>query len=210
MNDGSGLKYFVSKLLHIKPTPLRQGINGPYIFIHINKTAGTSIGNAIGLPVKHHQTAREIIASIGREKWTTAYKFTLVRNPWDKVVSHYEYRLKRNKTEIASRNVSFSEWVKKTYGPDKDPFYYNNPKAFQPQAEWLKDDEGKITIDFIGRFETLNEDFNQIKGVIGLEAELPHLNASKRAGYQSYYNDETREIVADWFREDIELFGYCF
>ncbi len=153
MNNGSGLKYFVSKLLHIKPTPLRQGINGPYIFIHINKTAGTSIGNAIGLPVKHHQTAREIIASIGREKWTTAYKFTLVRNPWDKVVSHYEYRLKRNKTEIATRNISFSEWVKKTYGPDKDPFYYNNPKAFQPQVEWLKDDEGKITIDFIGRFE---------------------------------------------------------
>ncbi|MGB7452385.1 MAG: sulfotransferase family 2 domain-containing protein [Lysobacterales bacterium] len=210
MNDGPGLKYFVSKLLHIKPTPLRQGINGPYIFIHINKTAGTSIGNAIGLPVKHHQTAREIIASIGREKWTAAYKFTLVRNPWDKVVSHYEYRLKRNKTEIAARNISFSEWVIKTYGPDKDPFYYNNPKAFQPQVEWLKDDEGKISIDFIGRFESINEDFDQIKSVIGLEAELPHLNASKRAGYQSYYDDESREIVADWFREDIELFGYCF
>jgi len=210
MNDGSGLKYFVSKLLHIKPTPLRQGINGPYIFIHINKTAGTSIGNAIGLPVKHHQTAREIIASIGREKWTTAYKFTLVRNPWDKVVSHYEYRLKRNKTEIATRNISFSEWVIKTYGPDKDPFYYNNPRSFQPQVEWLKDDEGKITIDFIGRFETLNEDFNQIKAVIGLEAELPHLNASKRAGYQSYYDDETREIVAHWFHVDIALFGYHF
>ena len=210
MNNGSGLKHFVSKLLHIKPTPLRQGINGPFIFIHINKTAGTSIGNAIGLPVKHHQTAREIIASIGREKWNTAYKFTLVRNPWDKVVSHYEYRLKRNKTEVASRNVSFSEWVKKTYGPDKDPFYYNNPKAFQPQVEWLKDDEGKISIDFIGKFESINEDFDQIKSVIGLEAELPHLNASKRAGYQSYYDDDTRQIVADWFHEDIELFGYCF
>ena len=210
MNNGSGLKHFVSKLLHIKPTPLRQGINGPFIFVHINKTAGTSIGNAIGLPVKHHQTAREIIASIGREKWNTAYKFTLVRNPWDKVVSHYEYRLKRNKTEVASRNISFSEWVRKTYGPDKDPFYYNNPKAFQPQVEWLKDDEGRVSIDFIGRFETLNEDFNQIKSIIGLEAELPHLNASKRVGYQSYYDDETRQIVADWFREDIELFGYCF
>ena len=210
MNNGPGLKNFVSRLLHIKPSPLRQGINGPYIFIHINKTAGTSIGNAIGLPVKHHQTAREIIAKIGREKWDTAYKFTLVRNPWDKVVSHYEYRLKRNKTELASRNISFSGWVTKTYGPDKDPFFYNNPKAFQPQVEWLKDDEGKIAIDFIGRFETISEDFNQIKSAIGLEAELPHLNASKRAGYQSYYDEETREIVADWFQEDIALFGYQF
>lgn len=210
MKNGSNLKRWLSKVLHIRPSPLRQGSNGPFIFIHINKTAGTSIGNAIGLPVKHHQTAREVIASIGRDKWDTAYKFTLVRNPWDKVVSHYEYRRKRNKTGVATRNISFSEWVKKTYGPEKDPFYYNNPKAFQPQVEWLKNDEGHIDIDFIGKFETINEDFDKIKAAIGLVAELPHLNASKRAGFREYYDEETREIVANWFREDIEAFGYQF
>lgn len=112
--------------------------------------------------------------------------------------------------EVATRGISFAEWVKKTYGPDKDPFYYNNPKAFQAQVEWLKNDDGKIDIDFIGKFETINKDFEQIKTRIGLEAELPHLNASKRAGYQSYYDAETREIVANWFREDIEAFGYQF
>jgi chondroitin 4-sulfotransferase 11 len=210
MNNGSNLQSWLDRLLHIKPSPLRQGSNGPFVFIHINKTAGTSIGKAIGLPVKHHQTAREVIAMVGKDKWDKAYKFTLVRNPWDKVVSHYEYRLKRNKTEVASRNISFPEWVKKTYGQDKDPFYYNNPKSFQPQVEWLKDDEDKISVDFVGKFESINEDFNQIKSVIGLDAELPHLNASKRAGYQTYYDDETREIVAHWFREDIEVFGYHF
>jgi len=206
----SDLKILLSKFLHIKPLPLRQGKNGPFIFIHINKTAGTSIGNAIGLPIKHHQTAREVIARVGKDKWNKAYKFTLVRNPWDKVVSHYEYRRKRNKTEMASRDIEFAEWVRKTYGHEKDPFYYNNPKAFQPQVEWLRDDEGKISVDFIGKFETINEDFNKIKNVIGVETELPHLNASKRASYQSYYDDETREIVAEWFREDIEVFGYHF
>ncbi len=210
MDNKAKIKELMLKLLHIKPSPLRQGINGPFIFIHINKTAGTSIGKAIGLPVKHHQTAKEVIAAIGRERWETAYKFTLVRNPWDKVVSHYEYRRKRNKTEVASRNISFSTWLKKTYGPEQDSFYYNNPKAFQPQVEWLKDDEGKISIDFVGKFESINEDFNHIKREIGLSAELPHLNASKRAGYQSYYDDETRDIVANWFREDIDAFGYKF
>ena len=210
MNSESNLRGWLSKVLHIKPAPLRQGNNGPFIFIHINKTAGTSIGNAIGMPIKHHQTAREVIAMIGKDKWNKAYRFTLVRNPWDKVVSHYEYRRKRNKTEVASRGISFSEWVKKTYGPEKDPLYYNNPKAFQPQVEWLKDDEGNVSIDFIGKFETINEDFEQIKIAIGLEAELPHLNASKRADYHSYYDDETQEIVANWFREDIEAFGYRF
>ena len=211
MNIGSDLKSWLSKVLHIQPAPLRQGRNGPFIFIHINKPAGTSIGNAIGLPIKHHRTAREVIAKIGRSKWDTAYKFTFVRNPWDKVVSHYEYRRKRNKTEVATRGISFSEWVKKTYGPEKDPFYYNNQRAFQAQVEWLKNDEGEIDIDYIGKFESINEDFDRIKHAIGIDAELPHLNAtSKRGGYQGYYNDETRQIVAEWFREDIEVFGYRF
>ena len=211
MNIGSDLKRWLSKVLHIRPAPLRQGGNGPFIFIHINKTAGTSIGNAIGLPIKHHRTAREVIASIGRDKWDTAYKFTFVRNPWDKVVSHYEYRRKRNKTEVATRGVSFSEWVKKTYGPEKDPFYYNNPRAFQAQVEWLKNDEGDIDMNYIGKFESINEDFDKIMRAIGIDAELPHLNAtSKRGGYQGYFDDETRQIVAEWFREDIEVFGYRF
>lgn len=206
----SGPKAVMHRLLHIKPIPLRQGNNGPFIFIHINKTAGTSIGKAIGLPIKDHLMATEVIARIGIDKWNAAYKFTVVRNPWDKVVSHYEYRRKKNKTQIASRNISFTDWVKMTYGEEKNTFYYNNPRSFQPQVDWLKDIEGKISMDFIGKFESINKDFNHIRDVIGLDATLPHLNASNRVSYQSYYDDETRDIVAHWFREDIEEFGYSF
>jgi len=198
------------KIFHIKPSPLRQGVNGPFVFVHINKTAGTSIGNAIGLPVKDHLTAREIIARIGKDRWNTAFKFTLVRNPWDKVVSHYEYRRKKDKTKIASHGISFHEWVKLTYGDNRDSFYFNNLKSFQPQVDWLKDDNGKINIDFTGKFESIYADFDHIKQVIGVNAQLPHLNASNRAMYQDYYNNETREIVGQWFHEDIELFGYKF
>ncbi len=210
MNHWPRSEKFLYRFLHIKPAPLREGRNGPFIFVHINKTAGTSIGKAIGLPVKHHLTAREIIARIGPDRWNTAYKFTLVRNPWDKVVSHYEYRRKKNKTEIASRNITFSQWVKMTYGKDKDTFYYDNPKSFQPQVDWLKDNDGNINIDFIGKFESIAQDFKQIRLAIGNHAQLPHLNASKRASYQDYYNSETRGIIADWFHEDLTTFGYEF
>lgn len=210
MSDWAKTKKLFYKALHIKPLPLRHGNNGTYIFIHINKTAGTSIGKAIGLPIKDHLSAREVIARIGKEKWNMAYTFTLVRNPWDKVVSHYEYRRKKNKTEIASRGITFSDWVKMTYGKGKDNFYYDKPRSFQPQVEWLKDDEGEITLDYIGKFESINRDFNHIKTAIGVDAELPHLNASDHAAYQPYYNDETRDIVAHWFHEDIEVFGYNF
>ena len=201
---------FLQRLLHIKPSPLIQGDKGVYIFVHINKTAGTSIGKAIGLSVKDHLTVKEIISRVGRQQWESAYKFTLVRNPWDKVVSLYEYRRKKNKTRIASRGISFEDWVIKTHGTQQDAFYYDNPKSFQPQVEWLKDDEGRLDIDFVGKFESIQEDFEQIKKAIGSSAKLPHLNATKRRSYKDYYNDETREIVAHWYRHDIAEFGYTF
>jgi len=209
MINWSRSKKLFYRISHTKPSPIRQGKNGPFIFIHINKTAGTSIGKAIGLTIKDHLTAKEVIARVGESKWNEAYKFTLVRNPWDKAVSLYEYRRKKDKTDIATRGISFSDWVKMTYGDDKD-FHYYNVKSFQPQVDWLKDNEGKISIDFVGKFESINEDFDHIKSVIGLDADLPYLNASKRVGYQSYYNDETRGIVERWFHEDIDLFGYKF
>ena len=106
--------------------------------------------------------------------------------------------------------MPFSEWVQLTYGENKDAVYYDNPRSFQPQVEWLKDDEDKISIDYIGRFEFINDDFIHIKKVIGVDSTLPHLNASKRISYQTYYNDQTRSIVANWFHEDIAAFGYKF
>lgn len=198
------------KFLRKKPSPLRHGKCRSFVFIHINKTAGTSIGRAIGLPVKDHLMATEVIARIGIDEWQRAYKFTVVRNPWDKVVSHYEYRRRKDKTGIAANDIPFSDWVSMTYGPDKNPLYYNNPRSFQPQVEWLKDLDGRITMDHIIRFESINEGFAHVREAVGLDAELPHLNASRRAGYHAYYDDDTRAIVAHWFREDIEAFGYQF
>lgn len=168
------------------------------------------MGKAIGLRNKSHLTAKEIIAQIGSDQWDSTYKFTFVRNPWDKTVSLYEYRRKKNKTRIATQGIGFEEWVVKTLGEEQDPQLHDNVKSFQPQVEWLKDNQGQISIDYIGKFESLNKDFDEIRKVIGIDAQLPHLNASSRAPYQSYYSDRTREVVSRWFREDIERFGYSF
>ncbi|MCW8925713.1 MAG: hypothetical protein OQJ84_05595, partial [Xanthomonadales bacterium] len=89
-------------------------------------------------------------------------------------------------------------------------FYYNNPRSFQPQVEWLKDTDGRVSMDYIIRFESINEGFSHVSAKIGLDTELPHLNASKRVDYREYYDGRTREIVARWFAEDIEVFAYEF
>lgn len=205
-----GLTRWILGALGLKGSPLRHGPKGPFVFIHINKTGGTSVGRAIGLPIKDHLTAREVIARIGRERWNEAFTFAVVRNPWDKAVSLYEYRRKKDRTGLTSEGVSFHDWVRWTMGPGQDPRYYNNPLSFQPQVEWLKDDEGAVSLDVIARFERLSEDFERIKRAIGIDADLPRLNATRRKDYRSYYDAETAAIVARWFADDIERFGYRF
>lgn len=188
--------------------PLRRG---NFVFIHINKTGGTSVARAIGLPKKRHLTTKEVIEIIGVEKWNNAYSFAFVRNPWDKVYSHYKYRCKTNQTKLGEQPIPFKEWVLKTYGPEKDTFYYDLPKFFMPQVDWLLDEKDDLSVSFTGRFEALNDDFETVRAQLGIKNELPKLNAtSKGKHYSEAYDQETRDVIGDWFKKDIELWGYSF
>jgi hypothetical protein len=106
-------------------SPLRKGKNSYFIFIHINKTGGTSIAKATGIPHKNHLHVKEVIAEIGEQKFKKSLVFAVVRNPWDKVVSHYNYRIKTNQTTMGDTPISFKDWVKQTYGEPKNPLYYD-------------------------------------------------------------------------------------
>jgi len=191
-------------------SPLHKGEIKDYIFVHINKTAGTSIIKVIGKPFRKHLTAKEIIKTIGQKKWDNAYKFTVIRNPWGKVVSQYKHNIKMNSNNMAKKPIEFKDWVSRTYGKNKDPKYYGRPQMYLPQVEWLKNYEGKIDVDKIIRFENLNEGINDVFNTLGIDQQLPHVNKTFKTDYTSFYDKESKKIIEDWFLEDIQVFEYSF
>lgn len=179
-----------------------------FIFIHINKTGGSSIEKALNLPFEH-LTAQEKKAEVGAEKWQEKFTFAVVRNPFDKVCSHYRFRVKTNQTQLQQNPIDFKEWVHKCY-VERDPYYHDQAKMFMPQMDWLCDDSGQLMVDQVYHFESLAEDFQALCEKFQLDASLPHLKSSGRVDYRSYYDAPTRDVVAKSFAKDLEAFHYRF
>lgn len=211
-----------------------------FIFFHVAKVAGLSIKGALegyaqepekfrlkrppkildGKPnpvyemweaFMMHVTARDAKKELPEEIYNDFYKFAFVRNPWDWQVSMYHFILKE-KTHVSHKLVGsmagfdeYLEWVIEK--PARNAY----PKgAGKFQKDMLIDEEGKIIVDFIGRYENLAQDFQHVCRVINIDASLPSINKTVHKDYRSYYNEKTRKIVAEHFKEDIELFGYTF
>ena len=146
------------------------------------------------------------------------YKFTFVRNPWDRIVSlyffwltqtpdSYFYRWDYKQVDFLKDNsISFKDFVKLIHL--KDPIICQKPHSFPYIDHFIGDPS---LFDFIGRVENFQEDFDIICDKIGLQRkELFHRNKSKHKPYTEYYDDETREIVAEKYAKDIEYFNYEF
>jgi hypothetical protein len=179
-----------------------------FVFIHINKTGGTSIEKALGAKFDH-RTALEKRAAIGERAWARKFTFTVVRNPWDKVVSHYHYRVQTQQAGFAGTPPPFPEWVRRAYG-ERDPRFHDQPLMFLPQMDWIADGEDRVLVEFVGRFERLEQDFQHICQRLGRQASLPHLKPSRHGHYRDYYDDEARGIVAERFARDIRALGYAY
>ena len=221
------------------------------IFVHIPKAAGRSVemyfmnrlnldrGNeahreqmllndnddpARGTEKLSHLSATEYVSCghISQQDFDRYYKFSFVRNPWSRLVSEYRYR------NFLSHK-SFKDFVmNKLPNPGWDDKY----RHVMPQTEILYDDNGHLLVDFVGKFETLQQDFDQVCEQLGfVESRLPHINSSDKKSrelrrkarnilhrnkeselhkYTEFYDTETREFVSELYRTDIENFDYSF
>jgi len=180
-----------------------------YIYISVPRTGTTSIVCAIEpdgherKPGRKHRAISQIEEEITEDQFNQYFKFGYVRNPWDWSLSFYLY-ITSNKGHFRHEQLcqysSFSEYLKSTREP-----------IGRPQSSYFTNSTGNITVDYIGRFENIQRDFDTICDKIGRpRQQLLHKNKTKREHYTEYYDDETREIVAQKYARDIELFGYEF
>src|SRR6266436_1339559 len=193
-----------------------------FLFVHIPKTAGNSIQSVLrdysedqlvalrmeqdgierfGLrnpkyKIKKHSTLREYREALSDEQFRNLYKFTCVRNPWDRMVSYYftptqnlETWSRKKFRGIISKAVSVPNYLRLD-DDEQDPF---------------------ANIDYIMRFENLTDDFRMVCDRLHISPPpLPKLNRSTRAHYSKYYDGELRELVRARFAAEIERFGYTF
>lgn len=224
------------------------------VFVHVPKTAGMSIehvflrlvgltwktraplllrGNddpELGPPRLAHLTAREYVARghLTAEQFESYFKFSFVRNPWDRIVSEYKYRGHPVK-------LDFKTYLFKHLPA---PGWTDSYSHIIPQYDFLYDEAGNLLVDFVGRYENLQADFDRVCTRVGIPpTPLPRVNRSLEAAgpgsfrelrrqlrravwtrerkhtfphYTEYYDDESKEFVGRMFRKDVETFSYAF
>jgi len=184
------------------------------IFVHTPKAAGTSVALSLFGELPYHYTAADYRAIFGRVDFNRYFKFAFVRNPWDRLLSAYSY-LSGGGWDEADRlwasvhlasYESFESFVHEGLRSRAIREYMH----FRPQSEFITNLRGRIVVDFLGRFETIERDFQHICARMNVRAELPHTNKSNGGDYREVYTPAMRDIVANVYRADIRRLGYAF
>ena len=206
-----------------------------YIFIHIPKTGGTSMALALeeramaddvmlgdtpkakkrrrkvhGLETHgrlwKHSTLGDIDGLVSDQDVQDLFTFTLVRNPWDRMVSYYHWLQTQNFENLfvrLSKSMEFSDFLQVS------PVMASMKAA--PARTYMTTRQGVEKCDLYVRLEHFKTDIAPLEAHLGFSLDLPQENTSERhKSYQSYYSAQLRDVVAEMCQEDIERFDYSF
>jgi hypothetical protein len=197
-----------------------------FVFIHVPKTAGSSIHVALkdfyelkGVqradppPPIHHMGAKDLLNEY--PECEGYFKFAFVRNPYERLLSGYsEFTQKVSGAESHRANypldifkykdfshfcvaLESSEWIKDVH--------------FRPQHELLYDGD-ECLVNFIGRYENLQNDLSHICKTVGIHgidlASSPKHRETRHAHWTAHYLPRTKRAIKECYARDFELFGY--
>jgi hypothetical protein len=214
------------------------------LFIHIPRTGGTRVEQLLNMTFNgdapatkylmlfgyaplggkkyelQHLTYKEIIKHklISRKEFNSFFKFSFVRNPYDRLVSTYFY--------IGHKYFnSFKDFVRFIYEgggePDRFPsrwaklngfkWFLEHPLA-RPQFDFIYNRNNRLIVDFLGKFENYVHDLSFILEELGESPPKSLLNqkvnATDHKAYKSYYNKKTKDMARSIYFKDFEAFDY--
>lgn len=206
-----------------------------YLFIHIPKTGGTSLALALeekaakndimagdtpkaikrrrrlkDLPAKgrlwKHSTLADLEGWLTPEALDDLHIFTIVRNPWDRLVSYYHWLREQSFEHTAvslAQSLEFSAFLAHRHTQAS--------LMAAPYASYVTDAAGAERCDRFLRLEHFEEDVTALGEALSLKLTVPHVNRSSRdADYRAFYRDADAELAARLLQPDIERFGYVF
>ena len=186
-------------------------------FIHIPKNAGTAICKKLGFykgKSGHHKFKN--MENMLRNKNT----FCVCRNPYDRVVSIYEYfRMKKSYWHSSDNstsfplleahhyisNLSFKEFVKEIVD-NYQKLVDMQCIHLEKQSNYVKDSKGNIGVKHVLRFENLNKELSTL---LNKDIRLQKINVSTRDNWENYYDDDTKDMIYNFYKEDFDTFGYA-
>jgi len=189
------------------------------IFVHIPKTAGTSVLAALGAPpVFDTHAPLRAYQNAYPDLYARAFKFAFVRNPWDRFASSFHFMKDgtswKMQQDWARRHIGRQSFKEFTYRL-RNPLFRASVLAerfFWPQMFWLMDARGRIGVDELFRFEALDTAMPRLcdRLVITRPEKTPHLRKVEKGDFRSLYDEQMIEIVGRIYRRDIDALGYVF
>ncbi len=207
-----------------------------FLFVHIAKTGGTSVRSALvgqirndpyriaqifcsrlsglskhrlGIKFPRHAKIIAGLEMLPTDFFQSLFKFAFVRNPWDLQVSSYHH-IQRERPRLIEHLDGFDSFLEWKLEGERE-YHYILDASTEPQWHSLIDLNQECRVDFIGRYENLNEDFETICRRIGFKKRpnLPHRRkAEGREDYRRYYTPKGHDLIGRHFGLDIEKLGY--
>jgi len=190
--------------------------NPNFIFVAVPKTGSCSIEEALG-PLadpelqglfNKHATSMRLERELPPQRWRQSYKFAFVRDPYAWMHSWYRFRQRDNLKNPAhpfnkryTGDTSFNDFVQT----------FSSNELMLKQSDFIARHNGELLVDFVGRYESLQQDFDLICERLGIsKRQLNRINVSKstRSTLDSL-DTSSIKIINDYFSQDFDMFGYC-
>lgn len=184
------------------------------VFIHIPRTGGTSFQSIFMDNIFREHYSYQIYSYADSIKFNRFFKFAFVRNPYDRLISTFSYLSQGGNQRgdlyfqdlIASKYLTLERFVLKFLDNEK----INEIALLKPQYLYIHDAKRNCMIDFIGRYERIQEDSEYILNKLKINKKLPHKNKSRKDTKlnEQLKNSEVKKKICELYNSDFELFNY--